>query len=119
MACPAASGGFGLAVRLRGRDDVLSTQGWCVQKALHELFCRGFPGGGRINASPATDDGGSVRISLRRRATAMLYLDDRIQMSAVGQPEWQWLSRGKDDDVFRLDLLNAGACRDTQPARTP
>lgn len=90
---------FALRVTLRGRDDAFYIQGWCSQKS-YGLLCH-------VDGA----DNGSVRVLSRRRGVAMLHLDDRIRVSVTDSGESQWLSAGKDDDVFRLDRVAERVCR--------
>jgi len=101
---------FALRVTLRGSDDALQTQGWCSQKS-YGLLCDAWP---PLPCSTFCKPsvGGYVTVSARGRGTAMLHLDDRIQMlTANRESEW-WLRHGKDDNVFRLDRVDARACKE-------
>lgn len=95
-----SDGGFALQVTRRGSDDVLAADGSCMQK-LKGLLCR-------VDAK----DGGSVRVVPSGRDGALLYLDDRIQVTVTDSDgPAQWLSAGKDDDVFQLNRVAERACR--------
>jgi hypothetical protein len=92
---------FGLWVWLRGRDDELSAGGKCLQKPSG-FFCR-------VGTHDRADNNG-VRIASRGRDTVMVYVDDPILMY-YGIDDTELLSPGKDDDVFRLDRVDARMCR--------
>jgi hypothetical protein len=89
---------FALRVTLRGRDDALSGVGWCETRKW----------GGYICHIEDVKDSGSVRVVPRGNGV-LLYLDDRILMFAGDDSEY--LSRGKDDDVFRLERVAERVCR--------
>jgi hypothetical protein len=94
-----SDGGFTLRVTKRGSDDVLSTDGACTPKQQRDLHCQ----------IDAHNGGGTIRVMPRGRDTVLLYLDDKIAVSVADRDDW--LSAGKDDDVFRLDRVAERGCK--------
>jgi hypothetical protein len=111
-----SDGSFALRVTKRGSDDVLSTDGTCAPKQRGLLCHVEAKDGGSFRIVPKGS--GSFGVVPSGRDAALLYLNDRIAMvtnSEDSDESERWLSAGKDDDVFRLDRVDARACREMKP----
>ncbi len=86
---------FSLQMKIREKNETLSTEGQCDKKGSG-LECLVECDGGGINVSP-------------RPGHVMMYLD-RIRMATCAVEDGIEISGGKDDRVFRVDRVNAAMC---------
>ena len=110
-----------MEVKVRGRDVILSTGGWCRKQAWQSRYLK-YPPPPDTFWCGVECDGGHIGVA-SRGDHAMMYLD-RIMMSVKKnyyscsgetKESIEELLGNKDDHVFRLNRVNERGCADMEP----